>query len=52
MGKGGENIFLGDNAAGHYSVLNNLISIEFFKQVMVLKLKMPVTGKIVGKIFV
>ena len=36
----------GDDLAGHYFVLRDLIPIKIFKQVMIIKLKMRTTGKI------
>ena len=36
----GEGIILGDNPAGHCFVLRDLITTTFFKEVMILKLKM------------
>ena len=45
-----EGIILGENPAGHCFVLRDLIPINFFKYVMIVKLKMRVTCKIFGKI--
>ena len=50
--KGRKSIILGQNPAGHRFVLRNLIPINFFKQVMIVKLKMRTRGKIFGKICV
>ena len=43
-------IIQGDNSAGHCFVLRNLIPMNFFKYVMIMKLKMCSTGKVFGKI--
>ena len=48
----GEGITLGENLAGHCFVLIDLIPINIFKQVRIVKLKMHPTGKIFDKVCV
>ena len=48
----GEGLILGESPAGHCFVLRDLISINFLKHVMIVKLKMHATGKIFGEICV
>ena len=48
----GEGLILGESLARHCFVLRDLISINFLKYVMIVKLKMRATGKIFGKIYV
>ena len=48
----GEGLILGESPAGHCFVLRDLISINFLKHVMIVKLKMRATGKIFGEICV
>ena len=48
----GEGIILDENPAEHCFLLRNLIPINSFKKVMILKLKMCTTGKMFGKICV
>ena len=49
---GGEGVILGDNPAGHSLLFRNLILINFFKYIMIGKLKMRVAGQIFGKIYI
>ena len=49
---GGWGIILGDDPAGHFFVLRDLITMNFFKSVMIMKLKIQTVGKIFGKIYI
>ena len=47
---GEEGIIIGDNPAGNCFLLRYLSPMNFFKQFMIVKLKMRITGRIFGNI--
>ena len=44
-------IIQGDNSTRHCFIINDLISMNFFKKVMIMKLKMCTASKVFGKIY-